>query len=182
MEQVKNFVIDAGFEIPTQAKKFTKKEIIDIVKMITSELVELAETVMGTDEAIKTVQHGALVDLSQCYINDEDKLKIMSIQDSVISCYLPNMSKKELNEEEIIGEQADAFTDIYYYSLDRTLRHGINMDRFFNIVHEANMSKKGPDGKFIIREDDKKIMKPDGWLPPDVNGEALIQMNNNHLF
>ncbi len=39
----------------------------------------------------------------------------------------------------------------------------------FDEVHNANMRKRDPaTGKFIIRASDKKIMKPDGWVGPDI--------------
>ena len=35
------------------------------------------------------------------------------------------------------------------------------------VVHVSNMAKLGPDGKPIYREDGK-ILKPEGWQPPDI--------------
>lgn len=40
-------------------------------------------------------------------------------------------------------------------------------DEIFAEVHRSNMSKLGIDGKPIYRADGK-IMKPDGWEPPDL--------------
>ncbi|MEQ8840038.1 MAG: hypothetical protein RIB98_03580 [Acidimicrobiales bacterium] len=40
----------------------------------------------------------------------------------------------------------------------------MNLDRVFAIVHGANMQKV-VDGR-VIRRDDGKILKPDGWRDP----------------
>jgi predicted HAD superfamily Cof-like phosphohydrolase len=45
----------------------------------------------------------------------------------------------------------------------------------FDIVQAANMAKLGPDGKPIIRPEDGKIMKPEGWEPPEEKLEAEIK-------
>jgi predicted HAD superfamily Cof-like phosphohydrolase len=45
---------------------------------------------------------------------------------------------------------------------------GIPLDAVLAEVHRANMTKFGPDGP-ILRFDGK-ILKPDGWTPPDVAG------------
>lgn len=46
----------------------------------------------------------------------------------------------------------------------------------FHVVHAANMAKRDPQtGKFIKREDGK-IIKPMGWVPPNVEGEIERQV------
>lgn len=37
----------------------------------------------------------------------------------------------------------------------------------FPFVHEANMAKLWPDGKPRYRESDGKVLKPEGWIPPE---------------
>lgn len=45
---------------------------------------------------------------------------------------------------------------------------GIDGDEVFDAVHRSNMSKLGPDGKPIRREDGK-ILKPDTYKPADLS-------------
>ena len=220
MNKVKDFVSGAGFDIPRTAQQFTKEEVVNVINMIASELVELAQTVMSTEEAIATVQNGAFEDLTGFYIDKEHIEEIKKIQNNVLllelgahKYKLSQINRQSLSEdspdylnilitcgeivslnkpiwtqftpsndvEDIISDQADAFVDINYYMLDRTLRHGINMDRFFNIVHDANMAKRGPDGKFILSSTNK-VLKPDGWTPPDVLSEAKIQIYQDNFI
>lgn len=70
----------------------------------------------------------------------------------------------ELREATDHAEQADALVDAIYYICDTAVRHGLNLDRVFDIVHGANMQKV-VDGR-VIRRDDGKILKPEGWQDP----------------
>ena len=87
-----------------------------------------------------------------------------------------SVSPNELHE--LIGEQGDAFVDIWYYSLNCMAKKGVNLSKIFNLVHAANMDKKDPKtGKFIKRSDGK-ILKRKGWLPPNVGDEIKRQITH----
>ncbi|MFT5201738.1 MAG: putative HAD superfamily Cof-like phosphohydrolase [Candidatus Aldehydirespiratoraceae bacterium] len=75
-----------------------------------------------------------------------------------------NDELQELREATDLVEQADALVDAIYYICDTAVRHGMNLDRVFEVVHGANMQKV-VDGR-VIRRDDGKIMKPEGWQDP----------------
>lgn len=82
--------------------------------------------------------------------------------------FISNMVNDELEElEEAVDiyDQADALVDAIYYICDTAVRHGINLDPLFAIVHNANMQKV-VNGKVIRRESDGKVMKPEGWKDP----------------
>ena len=76
-----------------------------------------------------------------------------------------NDELEELAEATTLREQADALVDAIYYICDCAVKHGLDLDPVFEIVHGANMSKL-VDGKPIKREDGK-ILKPKGWEDPD---------------
>ncbi|MDA0710577.1 MAG: HAD family hydrolase [bacterium] len=75
-----------------------------------------------------------------------------------------NDEMEELEASTTVTEQADALVDAIYYICDFAVRNGINLDPLFEIVHGANMQKV-VRGK-VIRRDDGKILKPDGWEDP----------------
>ena len=82
--------------------------------------------------------------------------------------FIREMVNDELDElEEAVNthEQADALVDAIYYICDTAVRHGLNLDPLFSIVHRANMQKL-VDGN-VIRREDGKIMKPEGWQDPE---------------
>ena len=81
-----------------------------------------------------------------------------------------NDELEELREANDVAEQADALVDAIYYICDTAVRHGMNLDRIFDIVHGANMQKV-VEGR-VIRRDDGKILKPEGWRDP---GPLLVE-------
>ena len=65
-----------------------------------------------------------------------------------------------------IVEIADALADIIYIACGTAVSYGIPLDEIFNEVHRSNMAKL-VDGK-VLRREDGKIKKPEGWTPPDI--------------
>lgn len=64
---------------------------------------------------------------------------------------------------------ADAIGDIVYVAVGAAQRYGIDLRPIMREIHAANMRKRGKDGK-MIRRADGKILKPDGWVGPDIAG------------
>ena len=95
--------------------------------------------------------------------------KLMSVEAVEFIAEMVNDELDELREATDVVEQADALVDAIYYICDTAVRHGMNLDRVFAIVHSANMQKV-VDGR-VIRRDDGKILKPQGWRDP---GPLLI--------
>ena len=64
-------------------------------------------------------------------------------------------------------EIADALGDLLYVVYGAGHAFGIDLDECFKEIHASNISKLGPDGKPIKREDGK-VLKPDTFFPPDL--------------
>ena len=81
--------------------------------------------------------------------------------------------KEELNELEQamktknLKEIADALTDILYVTYGAGYAYGINLDKCFQEVQRANMSKLGKDGKPIYN-DKGKVMKGPNYSQPNL--------------
>lgn len=83
---------------------------------------------------------------------------------------------KEENDEykeacwngDIVGI-ADALGDQLYILCGTILQHGLQhkIEEVFDEIQRSNMSKLGPDGKPIFREDGKIIKGPE-YFPPDL--------------
>ena len=58
-------------------------------------------------------------------------------------------------------------SDIIYILAGTAVSLGLPLDEVFTAVHESNMSKLGPDGKPVYREDGK-VMKGSQYRPPNV--------------
>lgn len=77
---------------------------------------------------------------------------------------------EELQQAVVDGnlvEISDALADMEYIIHGTNLALGLNGNAVFREVHRSNMAKLGPDGKPLMRSDGK-IIKPEGWQPPDV--------------
>lgn len=90
--------------------------------------------------------------------------QLMTAQAVEFVSEMVNDELDELRQADDVVEQADALVDAIYYICDSAARHGINLDRVFEIVHGANMQKV-VDGK-VLRREDGKILKPAGWRDP----------------
>ena len=81
--------------------------------------------------------------------------------------------KEELNELEQamktknLKEIADALTNILYVTYGAGYAYGINLDKCFQEVQRANMSKLGTDGKPIYNEKGK-VMKGPNYSEPNL--------------
>lgn len=62
---------------------------------------------------------------------------------------------------------AKEMADVIVVVLGTAVSFGISMDEVWREVHYSNMAKRGPDGK-VLRREDGKILKPPGWMPPDL--------------
>ena len=80
-----------------------------------------------------------------------------------------------VEEQHLVGI-ADALTDILYVTYGAGHAFGINLDECFKEVHESNMSKLGPDGKPIYREDGKVMKGPD-YREPDLRKVLKCNLN-----
>jgi predicted HAD superfamily Cof-like phosphohydrolase len=86
-----------------------------------------------------------------------------------------------------IANLAGELADLVYVVIGTALQYGIPFDQVFAEVHRANMSKLGPDGTPLLREDGK-IIKPFGFKPADLsavldgsqlNHRRMVNSNNS---
>lgn len=89
---------------------------------------------------------------------------------------------KEEYEEYIQGECkndleniAKELADIIYIVCGTAASYGIPLNEVFTEVHRSNMTKL-VDGK-PVRRADGKILKPDGWTPPNI--KAILERFKN---
>jgi predicted HAD superfamily Cof-like phosphohydrolase len=148
---VKEFTEEStGILCPNMPEVMNKNEVRFLIKNMISEMMELAQTVSDTPHLF----------VEEClYLAD-----------------LPKEKKLE-SEDKIIAEQADALVDMWYYGLNAFCKKGVNVSSMFKVVHQANMNKRFPDGKFHKREDGK-IEKPLGFQDPDIVG-CIVQQKTN---
>jgi predicted HAD superfamily Cof-like phosphohydrolase len=79
----------------------------------------------------------------------------------------------EFEEATDIVGQADAMVDLIYFALGTLVEMGVEPSRLFQIVQEANMAKRWPDG-LVHRTDAGKVIKPPDWRDPRPEQEREI--------
>ncbi|OBG93852.1 HAD family hydrolase [Mycobacterium sp. E3298] len=73
----------------------------------------------------------------------------------------------EYKDAETLYDEVDGLIDLIYFAIGTLVEHGVKPDPIFDVVNNANLSKLWSDGKPRFREGDNKIIKPDGWQPPE---------------
>ena len=63
---------------------------------------------------------------------------------------------------------AHELADVVYVAYGTALVHGIDLDAVIAEVHRSNMTKLGPDG-LVMRRDDGKVLKGEHYEAPDVS-------------
>ncbi|MDX1563818.1 MAG: hypothetical protein R3236_00365 [Phycisphaeraceae bacterium] len=71
---------------------------------------------------------------------------------------------KRAHDEGDLPGVADALTDMIYVILGTAISYGIDLRPVWDEVQRANMAKTGGGTR-----DDGKILKPEGWTPPDID-------------
>lgn len=71
-------------------------------------------------------------------------------------------------EDDLVA-QADALADIIYVALGTASEMGLPMDKIFDAVHKANMTKEP------VKDGKGKVSKPVGWVGPEEEIRKIIR-------
>jgi predicted HAD superfamily Cof-like phosphohydrolase len=150
-EKVRDFTIQAGQSTTGEPTSLNKEEVRFLLRMCLSELQELALTVTDSVEESVAMLHSCMDDIDK------------------------SPHEKLTTEDEIVAAQADAVVDAWYYSCNAFAKKSVDVSKVFDVVHNANMAKRDPETKKFIKREDGKIIKPKGWMPPDIVAEIARQ-------
>ena len=70
----------------------------------------------------------------------------------------------------------DGGLDVMVVTLGFLHSMGYPVEEGWRIVHTANMAKIDPATGFVRQREDGKVLKPEGWLPPDPALEELLRL------
>ncbi|MBV1944655.1 HAD family hydrolase [Streptococcus parasuis] len=62
-----------------------------------------------------------------------------------------------------LHDQVDALLDLLYFTYGSFVLMGVDPEPIFQLVHEANMGKRFPDGRAHFDPVTHKILKPNDW-------------------
>ncbi|MET8810388.1 MazG nucleotide pyrophosphohydrolase domain-containing protein [Streptomyces sp. NPDC004549] len=74
----------------------------------------------------------------------------------------------EVAVEGPLDHLAQELADVVYVAYGTALVHGIDLDEVIAEIHRANMSKLGPEGQ-VLRREDGKVLKGTHYRAPDVS-------------
>ena len=85
-----------------------------------------------------------------------------------LDCAIALTQKGEDVSQELFENICKEAADVQYVLSGLGVSFGLPIEQAFDLTHESNMSKLGPDGKPIYREDGK-IMKGPNYHKPDLH-------------
>ena len=77
--------------------------------------------------------------------------------------FLEFLDAKSSNDE---VEQLDACMDMIWVILGYCYMKGYDVDGAWNEVARSNLDKINPETGKVIKRNDGKVLKPEGWTPP----------------
>ncbi|MWV42193.1 HAD family hydrolase [Paenibacillus sp. HJL G12] len=139
-EQVREFHQAFNCAAPEVPTPLSDKLANNRAAFMLEEVIELLHATAGNDERFELFFNELMDRAKETYIKQ---------------------GQKPYPKDQLTG-QVDSFTDILYFANGGFVEMGIEPDRIFSIVHEANMGKIFPDGKPHYNEVGK-VIKPDNW-------------------
>lgn len=106
-------------------------------------------------------------------INEEVNTELRSHLNDLLSMPIGHLMQSEEQRLEFVTKIADDIVDSIYVIDGLSNLFGLPRDVLFHAIHASNMAKaqKDKDGNVIVmRRADGKIIKPEGWIPPNVKG------------
>ena len=154
IEAVREFMIPSGQTINESPMISSDKDVYLRSRLILEEVTEFIFAALGkTEEASPVLAHLGYA-----------MTHLMDIANKGVAI-------KEVDMQEMF----DAVIDIEVINLGTALTFGFPVEDGFKEVHRSNMSKILPDGT-CLRDDNGKILKPEGYSPPDLKTVLLSHL------
>ena len=75
---------------------------------------------------------------------------------------------QELEDSTTREDDVDALIDILVVTIGALHSIGVDVEGAWNEVHNSNMAKIDAGTGVVLRREDGKILKPEGWKPPNL--------------
>jgi len=75
---------------------------------------------------------------------------------------------QELEDSTTREDDVDALIDIMVVTIGALQSIGVDIEGAWNEVHRSNMAKVDAGTGVVLRREDGKILKPEGWQPPNL--------------
>lgn len=164
-EQVKLFHETFNVKMPSKPTPLSKEDALIRASFLAEEVIELLHASSNNHEELRDLYQKLL-----------DKMDI-SLAREIEKTDKGDKQYPQDDFERLVA-QFDSLLDQDVFVNGTYTLMGINPKEPMRHVFNANMSKLFPDGKPRFRETDGKIMKPDGWIGPEmhIEGELINQI------
>jgi predicted HAD superfamily Cof-like phosphohydrolase len=142
--QVRRFHKVFNHPVAYSPQELSETQIFNRGSWIVEEVIELLHATAGNNEKFESMYNELLSKIQSTY---------------------QKQLEKPYPENKLVA-QVDGFADILYFGNGGFVELGVKPDRVFSCVHKSNMKKIWPDGKPHYNEDGK-VVKPEGWQPPE---------------
>jgi predicted HAD superfamily Cof-like phosphohydrolase len=75
---------------------------------------------------------------------------------------------QELDDSSTREDDVDALIDIMVVTIGALWSIGVDVEGAWKEVHNSNMAKVDAGTGVVLRREDGKILKPEGWQPPNL--------------
>lgn len=106
---------------------------------------------------------------------ETEYLKLQALHERVAKGTLPAQEAEALSHVYMQNMCAE-MCDLIYVICQQANVYGLPLTEMYTAIHKANMDKVGADGK-VVRREDGKVLKPDGWKPADLQAIYLKSRN-----
>jgi predicted HAD superfamily Cof-like phosphohydrolase len=144
--------------------------MVDVVSIFSqqAEFMEASGQTVGTANADQAALYARLIEEEVTETFDAWKVAVMAIASDSFN------SEKTVTD---VTEVTDGLIDTIYVCIGMLHSLGINSQAAWDEVHGSNMTKIDPATGFVIRRDDGKILKPEGFRQPDL--AKVVRMSWN---
>lgn len=154
LSELNEFALAVNLPVEIDAAVGMSDALNDALYFVLGCAVECGETEFDVPEAVDAIMPSISVK------------KALNILIGYITRYLVDTSP--LNQHKALLAISAYIANYHTFLFD------VPIQEIFAIVHEANMAKLWPDGKPRYRESDGKVLKPDGWIPPEARIRAYF--------
>jgi predicted HAD superfamily Cof-like phosphohydrolase len=128
------------------------------------------------NKQVNTNMTNPFLDQSKFMQACEQTVGVKNLEQYQLYCNLIREEFNELCESDNIVDDLDALVDILVVTIGAIHSLGANGEAAWNEVMRTNFAKIDPKTGKVRKREDGKVLKPEGWTPPDL--APFTQMPN----
>lgn len=145
-------------DVSTDKKRLEKLPPFDAAHLILLRLALVTEEVSELSAAMNAM-------VNELKLSNDERDKLFVMREYIERAKVKAQKAEPMEWPEAKRETLDGLADSIVVLIGTALAFGLDLNEAMKRVHRSNMSKMGPDGRPIYREDGKILKGPD-FKPP----------------